>query len=767
VISTRSRSSCFSHPTLAILLASILMSATASQAQSSINRAGLESLLNFEAPTTGDSPAGWSGGPAGTIFIDRSIVHGGQQAARIDRPSDDSNHFSTITKSIPIEFSATTLEFRGYLRTENVGQFAGLWMREDGDSGTLQFDNMQSRQLKGSTPWTEYSIKLPLDPNAKQLFFGVLMAGTGRTWVDDLQVLADGKPIWEAPAAQKIKTPTDTDHEFDRGSHVTATKLTPVQIDNLVVLGKVWGFLKYYHPAVTAGQYQWDYELFRVLPTVLQAPDHKSANTVLLNWIDHLGPVAACNPCMKLDQTDLYYPPDIGWIADQRLLGTELSKRLVFIRDNRSGAQFYVSKTREVGNPSFDHELQYAEINFQDFGFQLLAVYRFWNIFEYWSPYRDRIGRDWTSVLAEFIPRVATAQSSDSYKRELLALIATVNDGHANLWGSLDVRPPTGKCSLPITVRFVEDKPTVTANIAAESSVAANLKVGDVITSLDDEPVTKLIDGWKPYYAASNDAARYRAIGASMARGECGDTHIGILRDGKALNLKLTRQAPPDSLPSTHDLPGPTFRLLSKDVAYLKLSSVKMADCAGYIQQAAGTKGLIIDIRNYPSEFVVFSLGSHLVKTQTTFARFTDMDPANPGAFHWSFAPIAINPEEPHYSGKVVILVDESSMSQAEYTAMALRSAPGAIVVGSTTAGADGNVSPFPLPGGIRTMISGISVFYPDKTPTQRVGIVPNIVVNPTIAGIRNGRDEVLEEAIRQILGANSSPAAINDLLKH
>jgi len=342
-----------------------------------------------------------------------------------------------------------------------------------------------------------------------------------------------------------------------------------------------------------------------------------------------------------------------------------------------------------------------------------------------------------------------------------------VNDGHANLWGSLDVRPPTGKCSLPITVRFVEDKPTVTANIAAESSVAANLKVGDVITSLDDEPVTKLIDGWKPYYAASNDAARYRAIGASMARGECGDTHIGILRDGKALNLKLTRQAPPDSLPSTHDLPGPTFRLLSKDVAYLKLSSVKMADCAGYIQQAAGTKGLIIDIRNYPSEFVVFSLGSHLVKTQTTFARFTDMDPANPGAFHWSFAPIAINPEEPHYSGKVVILVDESSMSQAEYTAMALRSAPGAIVVGSTTAGADGNVSPFPLPGGIRTMISGISVFYPDKTPTQRVGIVPNIVVNPTIAGIRNGRDEVLEEAIRQILGANSSPAAINDLLKH
>jgi C-terminal processing protease CtpA/Prc len=55
--------------------------------------------------------------------------------------------------------------------------------------------------------------------------------------------------------------------------------------------------------------------------------------------------------------------------------------------------------------------------------------------------------------------------------------------------------------------------------------------------------------------------------------------------------------------------------------------------------------------------------------------------------------------QQPHYSGKVVILVDETSMSQAEYTAMALGSVPGAIVVGSTTSGADGNVSSFPLPG--------------------------------------------------------------------
>lgn len=105
-------------------------------------------------------------------------------------------------------------------------------------------------------------------------------------------------------------------------------------------------------------------------------------------------------------------------------------------------------------------------------------------------------------------------------------------------------------------------------------------------------------------------------------------------------------------------------------------------------------------------------------------------------------------------------------MSQSEYTAMAFRVARGAIVVGSTTSGADGNVSPFALPGGLRTMISGIGVFYPDKAPTQQIGIVPDVKVSPTVAGMRAGRDEVLEEALRQILGPRLSGAELEKMIK-
>ena len=228
--------------------------------------------------------------------------------------------------------------------------------------------------------------------------------------------------------------------------------------------------------------------------------------------------------------------------------------------------------------------------------------------------------------------------------------------------------------------------------------------------------------------------------------------------------VKRMPPAPGDPSDGTHDLAGPAFRLLSKEVAYLKLSSVKMEDAAHYIEQAAGTKGLIIDIRNYPSAFVVFALGSHLVDQPTAFARFTNPDLSNPGAFYWT-APDSIAPQKPHYEGKIVVLADETSISQAEYTTMAFRSARRAVVVGSTTDGADGNVSPFVLPGGRSTMISGIGVFYPDQKPTQQIGILPDVEVKPTIAGIRAGRDEVLEEAVRQIAGRAVSNEDIAQML--
>jgi C-terminal processing protease CtpA/Prc len=450
-------------------------------------------------------------------------------------------------------------------------------------------------------------------------------------------------------------------------------------------------------------------------------------------------------------------PLHTQWIEDKALLGDELGRTLQSIYDQRPllEKQFYVAQNPDASNPIFQHEREYRQIKLPDPGYQLLALFRFWNIVEYWYPYRDVIGEDWNAVLTEFIPRVALAKDKDAYKLELIQLIGRIHDTHANLWSGLDVRPPVGECRIPVRVRFIENQAVITGYVNSGSAETTGLRLGDVILSLDDVSTAKLVEQWSPYYTASNEGARLRDIGHTFTQGACGDAKLEVRRESGPAKLTSKRlQVPLDRNEFVHDMPGDTFRLLSKDVAYLKLSSVKSADAGQYVKKAEGTKGLIIDIRNYPSEFMVFALGQLLVDKTSSFTRFTTADLSTPGAFHWKEGP-ELKPEQPHYAGKVVILVDEVSLSQAEYTTMAFRVAPQAVVVGSTTSGADGNVSQVALTGGERTMISGLGIFYPDKKPTQRVGIAPDVEVKPTIAGIRSGRDEVLEEGIRQIVGKN------------
>jgi C-terminal processing protease CtpA/Prc len=717
------------------------------------NRAELEADLGFEGPIEH-----WKTGS--DAAIDTAIIHGGHGAIRIERTSAAAGSFSAITQHAPVDFSGSTVELRGYVRTEDVHGGAGLWLREDDDGGSVQFSNSLKPGVQGTTDWTEVSIELPLDPRAKKLVWGVLLRGDGKAWADDLKLLVDGKPVWDAPYLEQEKTVLDRDHEFDHGSGIAIMKLTSQQVENLAELGKVWGFLKYHHPKITSGQVHWDYELLRVLPTILAASDRQAAETALLKWIDGLGALPACVRCATLDETNLAVRPDLGWLDDRAQIGADLGARLHAVWAARvPDQQFYVAMAPGVGNPVLSNEPGYGQLHLPDPGFQLLALYRLWSVVEYWAPDRA-LATNWHAALSTLIPAVTLASSAKDYKLALIAAIANLNDTHANLWGSLDVRPPEGACEVPAVLRFVGKQPVV---VSAEPGT--KLLAGDVITSIDGVTIADLLARWTPYYAASNDAARLRDISEAMTQGACADASLAIDRRGKSLSLTVKRSMPTSRKWPPHDLPGPAFRLLSPDVAYLKLSEVKQADIPQYVKQAAGTKGWIIDIRNYPSQFVVFALGSLFVDAPTPFARFTGGNLSNPGAFYWTDA-VTLEPAEPHYGGKVVVLVDEVSQSQAEYTTMAFRAAPRTVVVGSTTAGADGNVTSVPLPGGLATMFSGLGVFYPDKRPTQVIGIVPDVHASPTIAGLRAGRDEVLEAGIREILGKRTSAAQLQKIVK-
>jgi C-terminal processing protease CtpA/Prc len=104
-----------------------------------------------------------------------------------------------------------------------------------------------------------------------------------------------------------------------------------------------------------------------------------------------------------------------------------------------------------------------------------------------------------------------------------------------------------------------------------------------------------------------------------------------------------------------------------------------------------------------------------------------------------------------NYKGKTVVLINEESQSQSEEMAMSFHTVDDSTIIGSQTAGADGNVSDFVVVKDVFTGFSAVGVYYPDRRETQRIGIVPDIEVKPTILGIQQGKDEVLDRALQFI----------------
>ena len=107
---------------------------------------------------------------------------------------------------------------------------------------------------------------------------------------------------------------------------------------------------------------------------------------------------------------------------------------------------------------------------------------------------------------------------------------------------------------------------------------------------------------------------------------------------------------------------------------------------------------------------------------------------------------------KPKYAAPTVMLIDDRAISQSEHSGLFYEAANGTQFVGSPTAGANGDITRLTLPGGIGVIFTGHDVRHADGRQLQRVGLKPDLPVEPTIAGLRAGRDEVLERAVRYLL---------------
>jgi hypothetical protein len=168
---------------------------------------------------------------------------------------------------------------------------------------------------------------------------------------------------------------------------------------------------------------------------------------------------------------------------------------------------------------------------------------------------------------------------------------------------------------------------------------------------------------------------------------------------------------------------------------------------------------IVFDCRGYPAGSA-WELAKYILPDYTPVAKFSAPRDDFAGMLNWVEVSFGGNGSW-SYQGTLIVLINEIALSQAEYTCMFFKAAPNCIFIGSPTRGSDGNVTNIALPGGMIAAFTGLGVYYPDGAPTQRVGIQPDILVRPTIAGLRQGRDEVFEAAFSSGLLSAPLPDAI------
>lgn len=531
------------------------------------------------------------------------------------------------------------------------------------------------------------------------------------------------------------------------------------EIENLIKLCRVWGYVKYTHPAFLLGQKDWDEELLELIPQVRGLKTDTEVNDLLHDWFLRLGETdcgeAGFAPVLPRNEVIL---TDTSWTASTAYLGAELSEDLGKLADLP-----YVDHARapirwDDGVDIFGNEGM-PPPQYEDPGFRLLGLFRLWNAMEYYFPYKDYLDQDWTLYLEEYIPRILDGTDRNSYEMAIATLAFQLHDPH--VW--FEEPSPDGDGILPL---FSEELgyyffPVPLSEAEGQLVVSGTagdcpLERGDVLLALNGTDMEQLVEERRQYEGCPReDAVINRMRYTTLTRSQTESMDVTVLRGGKTLQfpIKCCLAALPEE-----DTPQASYQLLDGGIGLIHLSLLDDSEISEAMNSFRGTKGLIIDLREYPEGFLRYGLSAYFQLYTTPFLTCYHPSRFVPGAYtveHLSGRSFGCLPptDAYHYDKPVVVLMNnDRTQSNAEYFAAMFSLAENVTLMGENSAGAAGGMVYLPLPGNLRMAFSFERATRPDGTCWFQTGITPDIYVPRTIQGIAEGRDEVMEAAVQYIM---------------
>ncbi|WP_461125936.1 S41 family peptidase [Spirosoma aerophilum] len=397
---------------------------------------------------------------------------------------------------------------------------------------------------------------------------------------------------------------------------------------------------------------------------------------------------------------------------------------------------------------------------------KVAGLSKLWSEAKYNFAYFDHIPDvDWDKLYLDYLPKIRATRSTVEYYRTLKEFCAQLHDGHTDVGISDPALADSVARRPPIWGVLIEDKVMV-QDVTSDSLYQTGIRPGLEIMTVDGMPVKDYADRFvRPYQSGSTvqnvDVQTY--IYNLLRGAKNKPVTVGFRSpDGKTFSRTLPRTG----YSKLKALPDFSFRLLPGNVAYVQLNSFDNSKALDGFKAAfdsiATSNALILDIRQNgggDSGYgwnVLGYLTDKPMKTGSYSARlYSPLRRARGEGV--VFEPVQTDDSGWPANGKklytkpVVVLTSGQTFSAAEDFAVVFDAMKRGTIIGEPTGGSTGQPLFFALPGGVTARVCTKRDMYPDGTEWNAKGIQPQVLVKPTVADWKAGRDTVLEAALAHL----------------
>jgi len=502
-------------------------------------------------------------------------------------------------------------------------------------------------------------------------------------------------------------------------------------------IGLVWGILKYHHPDISEGLYNWDLELIRFFDEIKTVDTQEKLNLELLAYIRKFNkPTTAfeSNP-IKIDPEKIFKKNlDYDWI-DNIAFGTALKKELLKLKNNNNIGDYYVSSHKlnkmlefnnEKGIPDFDPLLKHH---------RLLELYSFWNIIQYWDVNKYLTDTRWMSVLDELTTVFLNAKTIEAYERAKLNMFSKLNDSHS-YQTSMYLYKSIFNHSPPFEVKIINDSILITAIYNKKLTQKEGINLGDVIVKINDLNITDYINSkFSTLIASSNKTYLRERLNRFILKSNSDNLSLQVLtKQGelKDKSIKLYKSFTLENVERLIKKESSDWKKVTPKITYINLAKISSKTFSKIFKANKADDGIILDLRNYPRNLHLKDFSKILYPESKEFIKILLPLKGNPSYGEYNTeAPLKIisNPfkvgkkNSNYFKGKIVLLVNRQTGSMAEYFGMAIQQSPNCTTIGEQTMGAVMNITSAVLPDKQEFYFTGTGAFYPNGESAQRKGL--------------------------------------------